>query len=955
MPDLSKLTDTELEALERGDLSKLSDASLQHLASEMEGSSQSRSVTSPGGYTGKRFDLAPIQGKSLDKEFATNAVRYGVPLAAGLATGGIGFLPAMTVGMGAGVAGEMGAEAIEMGTGQRESYSGGKILGSGIINAAVPAPLRQGGSTVANFIANSAIGLGASEGARYVEQGEFNAPKGVREMAERIALPVITGGLGTVANRVKNITEAGEKKVAQIRAERMGAPPLIHEIDEAFTGVEAKALATRNEHAVKLAQDGQLPIAEAISVAYADAPNGSEIAKKIIPYAEKNLEELRLKYLMASNEARAAEERVAAASGSGGAAFLKAKQEARDAAVEAVAKHALYKDGLESMFKGSLGSVQDFAPGARIMEVQKLSNAARDASKAQVTALYNQAGITSDTPVASWSGIISAIDNNKELGAFSKEAVKEKIINFVTERGEKGQRMFKPGSVVDGTEDLTHDTMSQLKSLLAGELAGPGEVVKLDNRTAAAAYKSVAGHSDAYLKSRLPSESYDALVRGRDSVSAISKARDGVAGVIDDLSAGNIDRVVSRLEKQGGSGPVWKEIEQYASALAAPGTPEAGAVSSRFMDEVKLAIRDHLVDTSLIKGAGVDNGNGIIDMKKLVKRVDTLRQNGVAPETIGLGDSNTVAALARISNASGRMSQETLGRFLRDVQDVGVAAAEARKVYLDAQRSFLMASNKTEQQNALNVMRQKAVAAKLDEAAANKLYSEAAADPLVRLLNEKGHSFNPNNAANANYVSRIMESSPTDIERFMSTLAKRNPGAAEDLKKAAASELIFGAFHDAAFKGDKRVNITTLANTFYGPSGERNRNSLRAIMGGPEYFNLEESIIKPLSDIARGQSKLENTTQGSMRNSLAVLFGSLSAGKGNLSGGYVASNYLERIGLFIANKQYNLLYSMLIDPNWVPLWKKAGYSVDKFVNANPRNMVEYKLIQQLDSKRDEEK
>jgi hypothetical protein len=142
--DFKKLTDQELDALEAGDFTKLSDATLEQIEKDAaeEDRAKRTAQTPTSAFSMARPDVygASFQPPTETLERgATAAVRYGAPIAAGIATGGVGLIPALVTGAAGGM-GETIAQLMEIGRGEREELSGRSIAASTV---AAGAPVFQ--------------------------------------------------------------------------------------------------------------------------------------------------------------------------------------------------------------------------------------------------------------------------------------------------------------------------------------------------------------------------------------------------------------------------------------------------------------------------------------------------------------------------------------------------------------------------------------------------------------------------------------------------------------------------------------------------------------------------------------------------------------------------------------------------------------------------------------------
>jgi hypothetical protein len=124
---------------------------------------------------------APIQ-----PEYGPNIVRYGVPVAAGLATGGAGFIPTVGTGLVSSFLSEAGAQGMEKMQGTRSEYSPREMGAAGAMGMTAATRLAPRMlPAVSNFLASSAVNVGSSELGRFIQEGEVKKPSSVEEATVR--------------------------------------------------------------------------------------------------------------------------------------------------------------------------------------------------------------------------------------------------------------------------------------------------------------------------------------------------------------------------------------------------------------------------------------------------------------------------------------------------------------------------------------------------------------------------------------------------------------------------------------------------------------------------------------------------------------------------------------------------------------------------------------------------
>lgn len=872
---------------------------------------------------------------------ATGALRYGVPIAAGVATGGMGFLPAAAISAGAGGIGETLAQFVEQAKGEREMVSGREVAGATVAGAFVPVKVASG--PVANFLANAGIGVAGVQAAKAVRTGELKAPETAAEGILETVLPVAGAALGSyVAGKAGQAERAAAMK-AEIAAERRGGNVMLSEVLPQFTGVEARLYQQGNKQIVELANNLDANLGQVVAEAYKNAPRQEEIGRALIPYVQ-DLERLKADAVVKRDAAIAAEQAATRARVEGAIDRTQLEAQARAAALEAEKSSTLYSRGIEKTFGGSLGDVGAFATGARIERVKGLAKSADNAVKQSLGRLFDATGIEPNTGVVMLDDIESYLNKNIKGDASRAEIFTQ----------------IKKASMAEGMTDeggaITFDGYRRIRDEIAKGLVAQGESPSSASRKAAQAYASIKQAAEDYIKEQNPA-SLAAFQKANAAAKAVFDVKGAERGVVDDLAAGNIDRVVSAIEKEG-YGPVIGEIVGYAKAIAGTGGKDAAVAANTFVADTRLTIRDHLVDTSLRLGAGEDNASRAIDMTKFVSRLDTLRQKGLSPEMLGLGKSKDVKALARIAAYQGNsITVEQLNNFVDDMSAFGADKAATMLRLEQLQKAYELESNLTKKAALGKNVEAELVRAKIDAQEAQTVFERAQKDPLIALFNEPGYTLSPNARDNTKYVTSLLNGGPEQTRKLMGALTEpvagnavetaRRAQIAEGLRSSAVSNLLFDNVQKALKPGDNRLVLENITNFFYGAQMRTQRDALRELLGKDAFNNLEKQIAQPIARIHDTQQRL-NIALPNLRQTLTTGFGVGGALQGQSTRGVMKGALGFSIWSALAEGQYKTGYLLYVDPVFSKAFRNAAYNVDKFVNASPRNAIAYRMATQED-------
>lgn len=908
---------------------------------------QTPTATSGGNYMVSGYMAAPEE-QARAKEVG---LKYIVPAAAAVASGGLSLGAQAAISGLTGISGDIAAQFLKKEREPGYEFSPREAAATGIVSAAIPVPLKPvagevvtAGKAVLNYLTNVGLIGGAGEAARFIETGEFKKPEGKLEIATRVVAPVVLPGISTLLG-YKAARAQERLNVAEEIFKERGAQATLAEIVPEKAALEIKQVQKNNPIAVEAYNNIDAGIAPRIQEAIANAPNQAEIAQQMMPQVV-NLESMRSKAASASRAASEAADRASQAAAASAKEYVTLSDEAEKAATQTVKEKVLVFQNVEKMMGSSVNDISEVATGARIQRMQDLYKAAKSSVKEGLGSLYGKAGIKPEDAVvpseAATMSIVRSIDNLPDRAEVIKQV--DTVLKSL------------PGMLDDGG-NITLAAYRRITQDLAEGLVKSGKDPKAANRLAAQAYGAIKSAADEYLSAARP-EAIGAFRKANEANAAISKARSSESKAIQMIADGDVAGLVGIIEKEG-YGPVANTIKGYSAALSGIGDEASKGAAKQFIEDIHLAIRDHLLESSMKAGQGIDEASKIMDVPALIKRLDTLRQKGISPASIGFGSDEGVKAMARVAAAkNGSMSAEELSRFLDDAGRLGAGAAEARQLYDESYRKFLTAKGVPERRAELEKLNKLSKKTQFTAAEQNDALRRAENDPLVRLFNEPGLGLAPSLTANAQYVNRVLDAGPDAVKRLVNTLQENVGGETaqalgrvntlEQLRKSAVAQ-VFGETLKKAMGPDRqKADLTRITDFFYSPTNKARRDAFIELVGRDAYRNLENLIGKPASKIIDRFEKAKIALPDT-RAEFTVAAGTLGQLQGRPTGGVVIGNYLDRMLNFIQNKQYNLLYALYVNPETAKAWAKSLSDVNKFVNANPRNAAIYRIAQDADN------
>lgn len=907
--------------------------------------------------------------------------RYGIPVAAGIATAPLSFPAAagtMTATLGLS---ELGAQAIESMMSNKE-YRPREIGAAMAFGPATPLRIAQtnkllglaadnlkASQGVVNFLANAGLQTAASETARAIDNEKnffdsiFQAPTTFTEAGVRFGIPAVVSGVGArVAYRSAAAEQAAER-AAQKTAERFGPRYMLGELLQGYEEMEKKSISDGLPLVVNNLNSLSADIGSEVVRHFSGAKNTEDIAKRLIQTgAIGKLETLQANARAAQQAKEAADLAYETAARKNSADAPVFEADARKAGVEAARQYALYTTGIDDVFGIPRGNLL-VGSSKRKEDVMRNAEAAKLSVDDGLDALYTASGIKINERVLTKDLLYSYLDRRiKDKNA--RQEIKDSIESAAK----------RLSTLIDDNGNISRSSFLRIRNDIASELTAAGKEPKYANRVASQAYGAIVDASEAYMKVAAP-DKLDALKKANKSARAIAQATTGFEAdqresVIPLLQKGLISDVVKIMESPSAKSAV-DEINSYASALRGMGDDASKAAANVFRTQTFNAIRDELVESSLLNVSGVDQLSRIVDVEKLSKRLDALRRNKFPVERLNLGTSDEISTLARLSNEVG-LSVAEVNNFLNDAASLGPKGAETRVRYQRAYRDYLTSGTPAEQQKALIRLKDEARKGKIDYNESERLLAQARRDPLVELFSSTTLNLNPDTSKNSRYTFALLDSGENNVRRLMDALegpsmrkaglpaneVLRRTKLAEDLKKSVARDIFFNAIEKSSGPGDKTLALQQVTNLFYGQSdaATRQRKSLVALIGKDSFDDLKDKFANTSADILKVAEKYgakvydfrPETTLAASGVSMGIGAGQGGAGSIGAQRGKILGGWFSDISRSIRNYRINEAYLLFVDPEGSKAYRKAAYNLDRFLNSSQRNMIAYRLAQQQD-------
>jgi hypothetical protein len=880
---------------------------------------------------------APIQ-----PEYGPNIVRYGVPVAAGLATGGAGFIPTVGTGLVSSFLSEAGAQGMERMQGTRSEYSPREMGAAGVMGMAAPTRLSpKMFPTVSNFLASSVANVGTSEVGRFIQEGEVKKPSSVEEAIVRFGLPV---GLASFSSWTggKN-AKAQTAKIGRddLILSRGGGSVMLSEILPDYTGLEAKVIRDGNEFAIKALNNLDVEIGPMLAKTYEGAKDSAEIAGKLSPHVGQ-LTSLQALARTSRDEAIRLERQAAEAIASQRADALKLRADAKDAAMTAAKDKYVYDQGLERIFGGVSQRIGTVVNGASMDNLRSIARASKDSIEAGLDRAYANLNIGLNDPVVSVGDIVKSATkaSAKGLGLEGDIAKAE----FVNALGASLKTLDPTGSGVISLEGYR-----KFRDSFVRELTEVTKDPNYANRVASSSYGIIKEAADSYIAKNIPAKSEIWKLTNAQAAAVYGAKK---SNVIELLAEGDMNGVLSLMKKEGTVAPILNEVNAYADAITGLGGSKSLNAANRFKKDFLGAIRDTLVEDSLNFGKGQDSAAKIVDFPKLITTLDELRQRKFPVELLDLGSAKDIRQLARVASAGGEggMTSDQFSKYIQNRKNLGEGAAAARTAYDRAYKDFLISNDVKNRANAAARMSKEAKAANFKAGEIEEAQILAKQDPVVALLGNMNMGLSKDASQNGRWVASLFSMSPSVVGQFVDALqTSGRTNVLEDLKKSAMATVMRDTFSKTDDVAMKRINSKNALNFFQGENGAARRDILKTLMGKEEYANFEKNFSKPIERIVNTRELL-----GDRYSDFSDLIKPAISAKGiaqnQATGGTLFASAFGNVKKLIDEQRYNTAYALYVNPSTANAYAAAAYDADKFIKSSAANSFALKLAMEEDNR-----
>lgn len=589
----------------------------------------------------------PLQGPEAGRELAVGAVRYGVPLAAGIATGGAGIPAMIGAGLVSAAAGEAGAQAIEKEL-EGKQYRPGEIGGAAIRGAV---PFIKGAPVSTTALSGLGGLLGGTAEGKVTGFGS-----GLRETVLGAAPIGALQAAGAASKAASDYLSGGIRRAADIEQIGPGVRATVGQAFPEFAGLESRvASQTGSQELRQQLQDQSKAIASAVqNVMGVPAENYpdlvSRISRTIGGFGPETAARL-------ANEAQNVNSAFAAVEKARTAAQKSLAQDALAEAQQAFQK-AVEVETLKGGIRG--GGVRQFQSAIMGREAEDILDTTRNAFRSHAEGLYGPVKKFENTP---------AFNLGQPAGQ-NLPSVEDEILGLMNKYPalKTGQQsaVFTPylrklEEILNAKTPASLNDLRAIRDQLydASDIAGQafGKSTQRDIRNVA---NRITQTIDSQAPQYLGQAEADAL-RTANKFYSEFRPRFDEFGVIQAFKPGTMetaqmaDLYAGRVARQGTETPAFQNASSLLQDLQS--AKVAGVPAPSKLSDIT---RAGIVDRS------IDPATGAIDLTKLASDLNNIaKQGGGGLQQLGFGTT------------------QELNRFVKYVQDLDPAKAKGPEAVLE--------------------------------------------------------------------------------------------------------------------------------------------------------------------------------------------------------------------------------------------------------------------------------
>jgi hypothetical protein len=872
------------------------------------------------------------------EQIAPEVVRYGPPIAVGLATA-----PEAGVS-GAALLGYAGLQSIYGGVSSAASeaaaqFIAGQPLDAGEIKAAairggifqVPGGAYGKGmlKELGRIVGNIGLGQGTEMAARKV-QGKSVWGDSAFERYFPASASGVSSALSGYASRVGRLTEAG-KKASEEFAE---ATPLLSQVSPEFIGLEGRVQSSRRGSMFinRLLEDLTVPLAKRIQDLYPENPEAySRVMKEINPVVS-TVEGYRASAAVAAQEAKRASAILDNEVLAGRTASRELIENTQRAQAQAEKARALYaKETQQILFGSSVPVAEDVTLATAQSHIAGLRQAV-DTEKTRVfDNLYSKIGIKKDTKVGDVAELFAEIDAS-DLSIAEKNIARDQILEVLKPSGVTFA--FDKAGNISG--DITNQALVNMRNELRVVNTRRGLSADIAKKNEELVYNVISGHTDDYIGKNIGEQTEKLRKEINTKYAVLSEALESDLGV--DVAKIKPEDFVARILSEKGKGSALANLAAYKNAIIQIDPTDKGlvALADRFEQQVHSVVKNSIISKHL--NASVEGVSDFqrIDVAGLVGDLNALRNFGYPVEMLGL-DPKKLRSLASITSLGlGQKDKVTYGEFqlfLKLLPEVGQNAAAAKTRAFSAVRELFRDSVLPIRKKTAN-LRAIARKANLTSEELSAATKAAEADPIYQLVTNSDQAkklLSTTFSNNNEFSEALLNQSPETLRGLIKALNDKGRGDLVDeirfvTQYTILRDLLKSNPAGAGIIDDKAFNKMFRAIS---PEDVTRVIAFNTIQGTAGLKALNDGILGQIKKIANTRGRVLGYKAGPTSESIRPFTSVKGIAEGKSPSQFMFTQSISAVYDFFNLQRYRLAHTLYADPVTSKMFSKVGYSLER--------------------------
>jgi hypothetical protein len=880
----------------------------------------------------------PLLSPEVAKQTAINVVRYGPPIAVGIAT-------APEAGLvGTAALGAVGLQSLYTGLSGGASETLAQLMSekpfnfSDIKAATVRGALPQmpGGmfgkgmlKELGRITGNVTLAQGTEMAARKIQDRSVWGDSAFERYFPASASGV-SSALGGYASRVGRLTEAGKKASEEFA----GATPLLSQVSKGFIGLEGRVQSSRQGAMFinRLLEDLTIPLSKRIQDLYPENPEAyGRVMREINPVVS-TVEGYRVSAAAAAQEAKRASAILDSEVLAGRTASRELIDNTQRAQAQAEKARALYaKETQQILFGSSVPVAEDVTLATAQSQIAGLRQAV-DTEKTRVfDKLYSEIGIKKDTKVGDVSELFAEIDAS-DLSIAEKNIARDQITEVLKPSGVTFA-FDKDGNI---SGDITNQALVNMRNELRVVNTRRGLSADIAKKNEELVYDVISGHTDDYIGKNIGEKTAKLRKEINTRYAVLSESLESDLGA--DVAKIKPEDFVARILSEKGKGSALANLAAYKNAIVQIDPTDKGlvALADRFEQQVHSVVKNSVISKHL--NASVEGVSDFqrIDVAGLVGDLNALRNFGYPVEMLGL-DPKKLRSLASVTSLGlGQKDKVTYGefqQFLKLLPEVGQDAAAAKTRAFSAVRELFRDSVLPIRKKTAN-LRAIARKANLTSEELNAATKAAEADPIYQLVTNSDQAkklLSTTFSNNNEFSEAILNQSPETLRGLMKALNDKGRGDLVDeirfvTQYTILRDLLKSNPAGAGIIDDKAFNKMFSAIS---PENVARMTAFNTIQGTAGLKALNDGILGQIKKIANTRGTVLGYKAGPTSEGIRPFTSVKGIAEGKSPSQFMFTQSISAVYDFYSLQRYRLAHTLYADPVTSKMFAEVGYSLER--------------------------